>query len=66
VPCDLVEEVLDLDPLPEQPSLHVGEGGDDGVDRPLLGLLAEIVEREHPAGTPRTSGSGSGVLALLP
>ena len=29
----LVEEVLDLDPLPEQPSLHVGEGGDDGVDR---------------------------------
>ena len=29
----LVEEVLDLDPLAEQPALHVGEGGDDGVDR---------------------------------
>ena len=42
---DLVEEVLDLDPLAEQPPLHVGEGGDDRVDRARLGLLAEVVER---------------------
>ena len=35
---DLVEEVLDLDPLAEQPALHVGERGDDGVDRAGLRL----------------------------
>ena len=34
----LVEEVLDLDALAEQPALHVGERGDDGVDRARLGL----------------------------
>ena len=38
VPDHLVEEVLDLDALAEQPPLHVREGGDDGVDRALLGL----------------------------
>ena len=53
----LVEEVLDLDPLPEQPPLHVGEGGYDGVDRPRLALLAEVVEREHPGGAARAAGA---------
>jgi hypothetical protein len=40
---DVVEEVLDVDPLSEQPPLHVGKGGDDRVDRPVLRLLAEVV-----------------------
>jgi hypothetical protein len=63
---DLVEEVLNLDPLPEQPPLHVGERGDDGVDRPLFGLLAEIVDREHSSLPARSTGAGGGVLAFLP
>ncbi len=66
VPDHLVEEVLDLDALAEQPALHVREGRDDGVDRALLGLLAEIVEGEHPACATRATGSGSSFLALLP
>ena len=44
---DILEEVLALDPLSDQPSLHVGEGGDDRVDRARLDLPPELVEREH-------------------
>ena len=62
----LVEEVLDLDALAEEPSLHVGEGGDDGIDRALFARLAEIVEREHAAGAAGATGTGSRFLALLP
>ena len=47
---DLVEEVVDLDPLAEQTALHVRERRDDGVDRARLGLVLEVVEREHPGG----------------
>ena len=28
-----VEEELGLEPLADQPALHVGEGGEDGIDR---------------------------------
>ena len=66
VPDHLVEEVLDLDALAEQPALHVREGGDDGVDRALLGLIAEIVEGEHAASAAGAAGPGSSFLALLP
>ena len=45
---DVLEEVLPLDALADQPSLHVGEGGDDRVDRPGLHLLPEVVDGEHP------------------
>ncbi len=62
----LVEEVLDLDPLAEKPPLHVGEGGDDRVDRALLARLAELVEREHAAGPAGSTWSGGSFLALLP
>ena len=63
---DVVEEVLDLDALAEQPALHVGEGGDDGVDRPVVGLLAQVVERQHPGGPARAAGplASVGVFAV--
>src|SRR4051794_7407930 len=62
----LIEEILDLDPLAEQPPLHVGECSDDRVDRPVLAGLAQVVEREHAASAARPTGSGGSFLALLP
>ena len=53
----LVEEVVDLDPLPEQPPLHVGERGDDRVDRPLLRFLAQFVDGKHAGGATGPSWS---------
>jgi hypothetical protein len=53
---DVVEKILRLDALPEKATLHVGEGGDDGVDRARFDLLAQVIEREHSgraAGTAR-------------
>ena len=39
---DLVEEVGDVDPLADEPALHVGEGGHDRVDRARLRLGAQL------------------------
>ena len=44
---DLVEEVLGVDALAEQPALHVGEGDDDRVDRTDLDLGAQLAQFEH-------------------
>jgi hypothetical protein len=57
---DVVEEVLALDAFAEQPPLHVGEGGDDGVDRAVLDLLAQVVDREHARGPARAAGAVGG------
>ena len=60
----LLEEVLALDALPHEPPLHVGEGGDDGVDRALLDLVPEPLEREHAPDGPRPTGTRRGGLSL--
>ncbi len=52
------EEVLRLDALAEQATLHVGERGDDGVDRSFADLLAQVVEREHPGRSAGAAGAG--------
>ena len=52
---DLVEEVGDLDPLADEPSLHVGEGGHDRVDRARLRLgpaPRATASRWRPPGPP--------------
>ena len=59
---DVVEEVLRLDALAEQPALHVGEGGDDRVDRAVLDLLAQVVERQHAGGPAGAAGAGGAAL----
>jgi hypothetical protein len=66
VPCDLIEEVVDFDALAEEPPLHVGEGGDDRVDRPRLTLLAEILQGEHSPGATGATGTRGGFLAVVP
>ena len=58
----VVEEVLGLDALAEQPALHVGERRDDGVDRAVLDLLAQVVERQHAGGPAGTAGRGAPLL----
>ena len=54
---DLLEEVIALLPLPDQPALHVGERHDDRVDR---GIGAELVKRQH-----RRSLLGAGTKLTL-
>ena len=51
---DLVDEELALQALAHQPSLHVGEGDDDGVDRARLHVRPQLVEAEHE-GDPTAS-----------
>ena len=53
----LFEEVPAVLALADEPALHVGERGDDGVDRPVLDPGAQFVERQHrmkrePVATP--------------
>ena len=60
---DVIEEVLHLDALAEQPALHVGKGGDDGVDRAVFGLLAQVVERQHPRCPARAARPGSAFVS---
>src|SRR5207248_3533816 len=45
----LLEEELGLDALAEQAALHVGERGDDGVDRPVLDLGSQLFDGQHSA-----------------
>ena len=44
----LVEEVVGGAALAREPPLHVGERDEHGVDRPVLDLGGELLEREHP------------------
>ena len=43
----LGEEELGIEPLPHQPALHVGEAGDDRVDRAGGDVLPQLLERRH-------------------
>ena len=43
----LVDEVLGMNALAHQPSLHVRERDDDGVDRPGIDVRSELVQRQH-------------------
>ena len=52
---DPVEEEIAVKALPQQPSLHVGEGHDDGVER-LVG--AQVVQRQHRASLCRRQSAG--------
>ena len=51
----LLEEELAVEPLPEQPPLHVGERDDDRVDRTGLDLARQLLESQH-RGDPSASG----------
>ena len=50
---DILEEVLTLDALADQPALHVCERRDDRVDRAGVDLLPQLLERQHPADAAR-------------
>ena len=52
----LVEEVLRVHALAQQPPLHVRERNDDGVDRPALDVAFQFVQRQHRR---KTEGAGS-------
>jgi len=43
----VVEKEAGLNSLAQQPSLHVGEGDDEGVDRARLDLTPQLVQLEH-------------------
>ena len=45
----LVEEVAGVEPLALQPSLHVGEAEDDGVDLVVLDVGPQLVDRQKPS-----------------
>ena len=44
---DLLDEELAVQALAQQPSLHVGEGDDDRVDRARLHVGLQLVEAQH-------------------
>ena len=44
---ELLEEELRVEALPHQAALHVGEGGDDGVDRARLDVRPQFVDFQH-------------------
>ncbi len=44
---DLLDEELAVEPLSEQPALHVGEGDDDRVDLAARDLGLQLVEVQH-------------------
>ena len=45
--ADLLDEELAVQPLAQQPALHVGEGDDDRVDRARLHVGPQLVEAKH-------------------
>ena len=62
----LVEEEPGLLALAEQPPLHVGEGADDGVDRPGLHVSGELVARQHPSFSSESTTAGESTPAAAP
>ena len=58
---DVVDEVRAHQPLALQTPLHVGEDEEDGVDRPLVDRLAQLVERHQCE--PASSASACSIAA---
>jgi hypothetical protein len=59
----LVEEVVGGAALAREPSLHVGERDEHGVDRPVLDQGGELLQREHSPARWHQCQSSSGVRA---
>ena len=55
----VVEEEPRVEALAHQPALHVGERSDDGVDRPALDLLPQLVDGQHQKSSRYSSSSQS-------
>ena len=53
------KKVLGIEALPHQPPLHVGEGGDDCVDRTALDLALELLDGQHQRRARETKRSNS-------
>ena len=56
---DLIEEVMDLDPLTDESALHIGKRRDDRVDGAALGVVAQHIQGHHPGGAAGPAGSRS-------
>ena len=52
----VLEEVLGMHALAEQPALHVGERDDDRVDRAALDVRPQLLEGQHRAILSETAG----------
>ena len=61
----LLEEELGVQALAHQPSLHVGEGDDDRVDRAGLDLCAQLVVAQHSAILFRPGAGGYSAASRL-